>query len=71
MYLYSTPLEIYLIIVFARAAIGTLLALWAIVTIAAEELHHRRDMRQARARQRWGSSYRPRAAVHEHGPILH
>jgi hypothetical protein len=71
MYLNSTPLEIYLVMVFAMAAIGTLLALWAIASIAVEGLHHRRDEHRACARQAWGSPYRPRATAHEHGPILH
>jgi hypothetical protein len=71
MYLNNTPVEIYLIVVFAMAAIGTLLALWAIASIAVEELHHHRDENQGRARQASGSPHRPRTAAHEHGPILH
>jgi hypothetical protein len=71
MYLNSTPLEIYLVLVFAMAAIGTLLALWAIASIVVQGLHHRRNKHCTGVRRAWGSPYRPRAAAHELDPLLH
>jgi fatty-acid desaturase len=69
---YSTPLEIYLSVVFAMAAIAMLLALWAIASIAVEVAHHRRDEHRARAGQPSEAPHRPRTtAAHAHGPILH
>ena len=71
MYWNNTSLEIYLTIFFGLAAFATVLAVWAIASIVVEELHHRRDEHQARARQAGRSPYQPRTAAHEHGPILH
>ena len=71
MYLNSTPLEIYLIIFFTMAAIGTVLALWALTSIVVQEVRHRRDAHCARTRRAWGPAHGPRPATHEHGPILH